>query len=163
MIRRHISNFHSSPKPSWTAVADLDRQVGQVRNPRRIREVLNRSEVVERGWLGDGVEVFVTVAEEVACALRVASRHDQGRFRISVRVLVEPIECVVYRHVRCHGVYHHATPHLAVFERVQVEPGDDAEVVSASSQSKVQVGVRGLVGVDDPSVSEDDLLLSPGS
>ena len=57
------------------------------------------------------------------------------------------------------GVDDGATPEVALLESIDVEPGDDTEVIGAAFQGTEEVGVGILVGVDDGAIGEDDFVV----
>lgn len=138
-------------EPAWVGCVELDSEVRERGDALGVRDVWDGCEFVEGRRKGGREGVFVIVDEDVG-ALKICVCYDKGGVRILGAVIGEVFEgfadgCVCGR--RVDGV---AAPHKTLGEGFQVEAGDDAEVVAAAAESKVEVWVRLLVNVPDLAV-----------
>lgn len=137
---------------------ELDGEVRERGDALGVRDVGDGCEFVE-GRRKRGREGVVVIVDEEVGALKICVCCDEGGVRILGGVVGEIFEgfadgCVCGG--RVDGV---AAPHKPLGEGFQVEAGDDAEVVAAAAEGKVEVWVRLLVNVPDLAVRQYYLVI----
>ncbi len=101
----------------------------------------------DRG-IDDWIGVFIVIAED-PYAFCMRCRCDQSSIGVLRSIFGEVFEGSVDRLVHADVVHHRTAPQASLFERGKIETCDYAEVVAAASESPVEVGMRGVVDVED--------------
>lgn len=146
------------PEAAWIGCIQLQCQIREIRDADGGCEGWDRGEFVEDGRVGDRLGVLVVVAEDVG-ALNVGRRDDQRGVGVRGAGCREVGEGVVDGGVCCDGVDGQAAPHRPLGKGVQIETGDDAEVVAAAAEGEIEVWMGMLVYVEDVAVCENDLVV----
>lgn len=140
---------------------DLEDKVGEARDARRRQDVGDRGgEVVEDGWwAGGGIGVVDEGGAEEGGVV-VGEVEDQRRVLVGVAGggrVYEGVESGDQGGGGADGVGDGAAPHWALGVGLEVEAGNDAEVVAAAAEGEEEGGVGGAVDVCYGGVGEDEL------
>lgn len=112
----------------------------------------------ERRGIYDRFRVFVGVDYGGLVGLRyVLPEADQRCVLILGNVIVEIDECRDLLGSGAVRIHNHTAPQVSGLKSEQVEACNNAKVVRSAFKSLEQVGIRVFVGVDDASITEDDL------
>lgn len=112
----------------------------------------------ERRGIDDRFRVVISIEHHRRIILRVVLPiADQRPGFIFDNVIVKVDECRDLFGSRAVRINNHPAPQITLSESEEIETCDNTEVVSSTFEGLEQVRIGVFVGMDDPSVTEDDL------